>query len=63
MTPLTAGSISTRMLPAWLPDLTVMDLQLGTQNFDFRFWRDGEKTRWEVLKGDREAVVERRLCR
>jgi glycogen debranching enzyme len=48
-------------LPAWLPDLTVMDLQVGKRNFDLRFWRDGERTHWEVLKGDRDAVG-RRSC-
>ena len=52
-------SISTPLSPAWLPDLTVMDLQVGTQNFDLRFWRDGETTRWEVLKGDHDAVARR----
>jgi glycogen debranching enzyme len=46
-------------LPAWLPDLTVMDLQVGKRNFDLRFWRVGEETRWEVLKGDRHAVAQR----
>jgi len=48
-------------LPAWLPDLTVMDLQIGKQNFDLRLWRDGGNTRWEVLKGDHDAVI-RRSC-
>jgi glycogen debranching enzyme len=47
-------------LPAWLPDLTMMDLQIGKQKFDLHFWRDGDKTRWKVLKGDRDAVIERR---
>jgi glycogen debranching enzyme len=47
------------VLPAWLPDLTVMDLQIGKRNFDLRFWRDGDKTRWEVLKGDHDAVTGR----
>ena len=46
-------------LPAWLPDLTVMDLRVGEQNFDLRFWRDGEKTRYDVLKGDQGAVEHR----
>jgi glycogen debranching enzyme len=46
-------------LPAWLPDLTVMDLQVGNGNFDLRFWRDGEKTRWEVLRGDHQAIEHR----
>ena len=46
-------------LPAWLPDLTLMNLQVGKRNFDLRFWRDGERTRWEVLKADRDAVRRR----
>jgi hypothetical protein len=25
--------------------------------FDIRFWRDGDETRWKVLKGDHEAVT------
>lgn len=36
-----------------------MDLQVGKRNVDLRFWRDGERTRWEVLKGDRDAVGRR----
>jgi glycogen debranching enzyme len=43
-------------LPTWLPDLTLIDLKVGKRTFDLRFWRDGEKTLWEVLKGDRHAV-------
>jgi len=47
-------------LPAWLPDLTLLDLRLHRHTFDIRFWRDGEETRLEVLRGD-PRVVER--CR
>ena len=32
-------------LPAWLPDLTLLDLRLGAHKLDLRFWRDGEATR------------------
>ncbi|MGO9006649.1 MAG: amylo-alpha-1,6-glucosidase [Beijerinckiaceae bacterium] len=46
-------------LPAWLPDLTVMDLQIGKRKFDLRFWRDGDQTRCEVLKGYRDAITRR----
>ena len=46
------------VLPEWLPDITVVDLRVGQQNFDVQFWRDGDKTRWKVLKGDRSAVIE-----
>src|SRR6266446_3666903 len=44
------------LLPAWLPDLTMLDLRLGTQRFDIRFWRDGGETQFEVLQGDSKAV-------
>jgi cellobiose phosphorylase len=45
------------VLPNWLPDLTVMGLRIGQRSFDLRFWRDGANTRWEVLKGDDNAVA------
>ena len=38
-------------LPDWLPDVTLTDLRLGRRQFDIRFWRDGDETKWEVLKG------------
>ena len=44
------------LLPRWLPDLTLLDIRLGRQRFDIRFWRDGEETRFEVLRGDPKAV-------
>jgi glycogen debranching enzyme len=47
------------LLPAWLPDLTMLDLRLGTQRFDIRFWREGEETQFEVLQGDPKAVERR----
>jgi cellobiose phosphorylase len=46
-------------LPAWLPDLELRGLRLGRHEFDIRFWREGETTRFEVLKGDKNAVVHR----
>jgi glycogen debranching enzyme len=46
-------------LPAWLPDLELRGLKLGAHHFDIRFWRDGEATRFEVMKGDAHAVVHR----
>jgi len=45
------------LLPSWLPDLTLLDLQVGRHKFDLRFWRDGDATQLEVLKGDPKAVV------
>ncbi|MGA2129621.1 MAG: glycogen debranching N-terminal domain-containing protein [Xanthobacteraceae bacterium] len=46
-------------LPAWLPDVTLIDLRLGRRRFDIRFRRDGRDTVFEVLKGRRD-VVERK---
>jgi glycogen debranching enzyme len=46
-------------LPSWLPDLTVHDLRIGQAVFDIRFWREGETTAFEVLKGDARAVIRR----
>jgi glycogen debranching enzyme len=47
------------LLPAWLPDLTVIDMRVGQHKLDIRFWREGERTQFEVIKGD-AAMVERR---
>jgi hypothetical protein len=46
-------------LPHWLPDLTLIDLHVGHNRFDIRFWRDGDETQFEVLKGDPKMVVNR----
>ena len=43
-------------LPPWLPELTLRDLRVGEQMFDLRLWRDGESTRFEVLKGDPDCI-------
>jgi glycogen debranching enzyme len=43
-------------LPAWLSDLTVQDLRVGKHKFDIRFWREGEQTKFEVIKGDPKLV-------
>jgi glycogen debranching enzyme len=44
-------------LPDWLPDIEIMDMRVGEQTFDLRFWRERDKTHWEVLKGDPKAVI------
>ena len=43
-------------LPRWLPDLAVHDFHLGKHKLDIRFWREGEKTEFEVIKGDPKLV-------
>lgn len=47
-------------LPDWLPDLKLQGMDVGKSQLDLRFWREGEKTRWEVLsqKGDKIMVQE-----
>jgi len=47
------------VLPDWLPDLKIVDLNVGQGTFDLRLWRDGEATRWEVERGDATYVVQR----
>jgi hypothetical protein len=47
------------VLPEWLPKLTIRDLQVGENVFDLRFWRDVDATRFETLKGDPLAVVQK----
>jgi glycogen debranching enzyme len=44
-------------LPAWLPDVTLMDLRLGRRHLDIRFRRDGDKTVWDVVRGDPKLVA------
>jgi glycogen debranching enzyme len=44
-------------LPDWMPDVTLIDLRLGRETMDLRFWRDGEATKFEVLRGDASSVV------
>jgi len=48
-------------LPGWLPDITLLDLRLGQNEFDIRFWREGESTQFEVLRGDPHAVEARSI--
>jgi glycogen debranching enzyme len=43
-------------LPPWLPDLTVMDLRMNQHKFDIRFWREGDQTKFKVLRGDEKMI-------
>ncbi len=47
------------VLPRWLPDITLSDLRLGQRHFDIRFWREGDETKFDVLRGDRNLVQRR----
>jgi glycogen debranching enzyme len=46
-------------LPEWMPRLTLADMRLGSGKFDIAFQRDGDVTRFEVLKGDPRAVEQK----
>jgi glycogen debranching enzyme len=46
------------LLPEWLPDITIRDLRVGRHKFDIRFWRESERTEFEVLNGN-ASLVER----
>jgi glycogen debranching enzyme len=46
-------------LPDWLPDLTIIDLRLKDEILDIKFWREGQATRYQVLRGDPSIVVPR----
>jgi glycogen debranching enzyme len=48
-------------LPTWLPDITLIDLRLGRRSIDVRFWRDGEATCFEVLRGPAQIVERQRF--
>src|SRR5260221_397754 len=37
-------------LPEWLPELQIQRLEVGHCRIDLRFWRDGDRSRWEVSK-------------
>lgn len=43
-------------LPDWMPDIALYGLRLGDRDFDIKFWRDGAATRFEVMRGDAQAV-------
>jgi glycogen debranching enzyme len=45
------------VLPKWLPDMTVRNLRVGKAMVDLRFWREGERTRYDVLSVDGELQV------
>ena len=46
-------------LPDWMTDVTLEGLRFGPHVLDLRFWREGDDTRWEVLKGEAEVVEQR----
>ena len=45
------------VLPNWLPDVTIRRLRVGKAAVDLRFWREGDRTRYDVLSVDGELHV------
>jgi glycogen debranching enzyme len=49
------------VLPHWLPDITLHNLRVGTSMVTLRFWREQDKTRYDVLSNnDGLKIVESR---
>ncbi len=50
-------------LPEWLPELQVQGLRVGPCSFTLHFWREGGRSRWEVLEMvvDPEVAQEDRI--
>ena len=46
-------------LPDWLTDLTLTDLRVGKRVYDLKLWRQGDRSKWEVLKGEASRVRQR----
>ncbi|MCU0568462.1 MAG: hypothetical protein MUF49_17930 [Oculatellaceae cyanobacterium Prado106] len=36
------------VLPDWLPDITLRNIQVGNAQVSLQFWREGEHTRWDA---------------
>ncbi len=47
-------------LPAWLPSVTLRGLKVGRNEIDLHFWREGNRTYWDVPSHKGRLVVEER---
>jgi len=45
-------------LPRWLTDVTLRNLTVGRARLDLRFWREGERTRWDASVRDGALKIE-----
>jgi len=50
-------------LPKWLPDLELKGLNIGDSRLDLRFWREGERTRWDVTRREGGIDVQQHAWR
>ena len=37
-------------LPAWLTDVTLLGVTVGQDRLDLRFWREKDRTRWQIIQ-------------
>ena len=44
-------------LPPWLPDVTLAGLHCGETQLSLRFWREGERSQWEILAQEGQIEV------
>jgi len=51
------------LLPPWLPNLTLSGLRVGAATVTLRFWREGERTRWEPSNIEGQLEIAERSCR
>lgn len=51
------------VLPHWLPDITLRGLAVAQCKLDLRFWREKDKTRWEILGQEGDLAVDQRPWR
>ena len=47
-------------LPAWLPDVTLRGVKVGTDMLDLQFWREGDHSRWKILAQKGGVQVQQR---
>jgi glycogen debranching enzyme len=50
-------------LPEWLPDVSLRGVAVGSSALDLRFFRDGDRTRWEIERADGNIRVEAKSWR
>ena len=50
-------------LPGWLPDVTLHGVKVGADVLDLQFWREGDRSRWEVLGQTGDIRVQERSWR
>jgi glycogen debranching enzyme len=48
------------VLPEWLPDVTLRGVKVGSAKLDLRFWREGDRTRWDVLSQTGSVKVQQK---